>query len=138
MNQAPNFELPYLHSNKTYQLHEDRGKVIVMTFWTSWCPDCGRDLPKKEQLYKTMDHSKVKMLTINVTGRERNAKEAIEYAEKFLSQTTLKDKDTTVYDCFESKGVPTTIIIDKEGNIHDQFGDQAPFLDIVKSLGTLV
>ncbi|KHE68674.1 TlpA disulfide reductase family protein [Halobacillus sp. BBL2006] len=138
MEKAPLFELPYIHSNETYQLKEDLGKVIVLTFWASWCPDCGKDLPKKEQLFKTMDHEKVKMLTINVVGRERMEEKGIRYAEEFLTQPTLKDRGREVYDLYESEGVPTTIIIDQQGNIYNKFGDKASFLEIVESIGNLI
>lgn len=135
---APLFELPYINHSNTYQLEQDLGKVIVLTFWASWCPDCGKDLPKKEQLYQTMDHEKVVMMTVNVTGRERSKEDAIHYSEEFLTQPTLSDYGRNIYDLYECDGVPSTIIIDQEGNIHAQFGDQAPFLDIVKKLGELI
>ncbi|MBH0231014.1 TlpA family protein disulfide reductase [Halobacillus yeomjeoni] len=138
MRQAPNFKLPYINSDKNYTLEEDLGKVVVLTFWASWCPDCGVDLPKKEQLYKTMDHEKVKMLTINVTGRERNVEDGMEYAEKFLTQPTLMDDGREIYERYGSQGVPTTVIIDQNGNIHRQFGDKADFLEIVESIGQLI
>ncbi|WP_396252336.1 TlpA family protein disulfide reductase [Halobacillus halophilus] len=138
LRNAPIFELPYINKEGTYSNKEDLGKVIVLTFWTSWCPDSGKDLPKKEQLYKTMDHEKVKMITINVEGRERSEAEAEEYAEKFLSQPALKDQGRTIYDLYNSDGVPTTVIINKDGFIHSQFGDKAEFLSVVESLGELI
>lgn len=138
MKKAPLFELPYIHNDETYQLGEDIGKVIVLTFWVSWCPDCGADLPKKEQLYKTMDHNKVKMLTINVAGRERTEEKGVQYADEFLTQPTLKDRGREVYDLYECEGVPTTTIIDQQGNVYDQFGDKASFLEIVESIGKLI
>lgn len=135
---APLFELPYINNSDTYQLEQDRGKVVVLTFWASWCPDCGKDLPKKEQLYQTMDHEKVVMITVNVTGRERSKEEAIHYTEEFLTQPTLSDYGRNIYDLYQCNGVPSTIIIDQRGNIHAQFGDQASFLEIVKKLGELI
>jgi thiol-disulfide isomerase/thioredoxin len=138
LEKAPLFELPYIHSNESYHLKEDIGKVIVLTFWASWCPDCGKDLPKKEQLFKTMDHDKVKMLTINVVGRERSEDKGMQYAEEFLTQPTLKDRGREVYNLYKSEGVPTTIIIDQQGNIYNKFGDNASFLEIVESIGNLI
>lgn len=136
--QAPLFELPYINNSKTYQLEKDLGKVIVLTFWASWCPDCGKDLPKKEQLFQTMDHEKVVMITVNVTGRERSKEDAIHYTKEFLTQPTLSDYGRNIYDLYECNGVPSTIIIDQRGTIHAQFGDQAPFLEIVKKIGELI
>ncbi|MDL4839930.1 TlpA family protein disulfide reductase [Aquibacillus rhizosphaerae] len=135
---APNFKLPFINKEGTYSLTDDLGKIIIISFWTSWCPECGTDLPKKEQLYHSIDKNKVKMLTINVAGRERNQMDPIDYTSKFLSQTTLIDKGRDTYDKFDCKGVPTTIIINSTGEIHSHFDDKSDFLQIVKSLGQLI
>ncbi|WP_138418508.1 TlpA disulfide reductase family protein [Aquibacillus sediminis] len=135
---APMFSLPYINNNGIYHLQDDIGKVIVLTFWASWCPDCGHDLPKKEQLFQSMDTTKVRMITINVTGRERDQSAGPAYTEKYLSQPTLADRGTEIYENYQCKGVPTTVIINQNGDIHDQFGDNAKFLEIVTSVGTLV
>lgn len=50
---APQYELPYLNEDRTFSLDEVLGeKVVVLTFWVSWCPDCARDLPKKNNFIK--------------------------------------------------------------------------------------
>ena len=130
---APQFELSYLNEDKTFFLDEVLGKkVIVLTFWVSWCPDCARDLPKKEQFYKTSQSDELEMITINVTGRERSEEEALKYQDQFLTQPVLKDNDREVYDLYEATSVPTTIIIDKNGEIVGKFGDQAEFVEILQ------
>ncbi|WP_027964327.1 TlpA disulfide reductase family protein [Halalkalibacillus halophilus] len=132
---APLFELPYLTEEKTFRLEDYLGKVVVLTFWVSWCPDCSRDLPKKEQFYKTIRHDGIEMITINVPGREREEQEAIDFKEKFLTQPTLQDRDREIYDLYECDSVPTTIIIDPEGEIVGKFGDKDGFFEVIKIVG---
>ncbi|QHE53441.1 TlpA disulfide reductase family protein [Pontibacillus sp. HMF3514] len=134
---APLFELQTI-DGETYQLEQDLGKVVMLTFWASWCPDCGRDLPKKEQFYQSVPKDQVKMLTINVVGRERNVQEGLNYAEKFLTQPTLLDDGRKTYDQYECEGVPTTIIIDQNGEIAHHFGDKAVMMDIIKAVGEII
>ncbi|UOQ94269.1 TlpA family protein disulfide reductase [Halobacillus shinanisalinarum] len=138
MKKAIDFQIPYINSNKTYQLNNDLGKVVILTFWTSWCPDCGVDLPKKEQLFQSIDREKVNMLTINVQGRERNDQDGKIFTDKFLTQPTLEDHHRKVYDEYNCEGVPTTIIINRDGYVTHQFGDKASFLTIVEAIGTLI
>lgn len=115
---APQYELPYLNEDRTFSLDEVLGeKVVVLTFWVSWCPDCARDLPKKEQFYKTTRSDELEMITINVTGRERSEEEALKYQEQFLTQPVLKDNGREVYDLYDCTSVPTTIVIDKNGEV---------------------
>ncbi|SDK07176.1 TlpA family protein disulfide reductase [Sediminibacillus albus] len=135
---APLFELPLLGEDQIYNIEKDLGKVIVITFWVSWCPDCAVDLPKKEQLYKTINNDKVKLITINVTGRERNLDAGLDYKNKFLQQPTLADEGRSVYDLYHCNGVPSTIVIDQQGRIAGHFGDKAPFLTIVDKIGSLL
>ncbi|MFG6116986.1 TlpA disulfide reductase family protein [Halobacillus sp. MO56] len=138
METAPLFQLPEIHSGSVYDVKEDIGKVIVLTFWVSWCPDCARDLPMKEQLNRSMDSNKVRMLTINVAGRERSSQAGEDFATKFLTQKTLVDEGRSIYDQYQCTSVPTTVIIDQKGFIAAKFDDQAKFLEIVEKLGELV
>ncbi|WP_079710908.1 TlpA family protein disulfide reductase [Paraliobacillus ryukyuensis] len=138
MNESVNFTLSYINKTGEWRLSDYKGKVIVLTFWASWCPDCSVDLPKKEQLFQSMDPSKVELVSINVLGRERSREEAEKYANKFLSQPSLIDNGRDVYDLFHCEGVPTTIIIDQHGKVHQTFGDKSNFLDIVQSIGEVV
>ncbi|MDQ0352801.1 thiol-disulfide isomerase/thioredoxin [Alkalibacillus filiformis] len=134
---APLFELPYLDRDETFKLEDVIGeKVVILTFWVSWCPDCSRDMPKKEQFYKTMRNDNIEMLTINVPGREREEGEAQKFHDQFLTQPTLKDRGTEVYDLFECDSVPTTIVIDLEGNIVGRFGDKDDFVEVIKIVGS--
>jgi len=133
---APLFELQTI-DGENYKLEQDLGNVIMLTFWASWCPDCGRDLPKKEQFYQSIPKDQVKMLTIDVVGRERNVQEGMNYARKFLTQPTLLDDGRKTYDQYECDGVPTTIIIDQNGEIAYHFGDKAEMMEIIKAVGEL-
>ncbi|MBR7554710.1 TlpA disulfide reductase family protein [Allobacillus sp. GCM10007491] len=136
---APQFELPYLNEDHTFSLDEVLGeKVVVLTFWVSWCPDCARDLPKKEQFYKTTRSDELEMITINVTGRERSEEEALKYQEQFLTQPVLKDNGREVYDLYECTSVPTTIVIDKNGEIVGEFGDKADFVEILQVISQAI
>ncbi|WP_117168965.1 TlpA family protein disulfide reductase [Paraliobacillus sediminis] len=135
---APNFVLPFLNKKGNYQLKDDIGSIVILTFWASWCLDCSIDLPKKEQLYRSLNNSKVKMLTINVTGRERSQSAAVGFTKEFLKQPTLMDNGTEVYNLFHCHGVPTTVLIDSTGHIYKQFSDKADFLDIVTTVGDII
>ncbi|MFD1020475.1 TlpA family protein disulfide reductase [Thalassobacillus hwangdonensis] len=138
MKKAPSFCLPEIESGQPHCLDDYAGKVVVLTFWASWCPDCSRDLPQKEQLHGSMDSNKVKLIAINAASRERAMEEGSKFSQKFLNQLSLVDNDGTFYKAYECEGVPSTIIIDQAGNIAGQFGDKADFLSIVSKIGELI
>ncbi|MCP3028244.1 TlpA disulfide reductase family protein [Halobacillus sp. A5] len=138
MKNAYNFNLPEIRSGTFYQLKEFIGKVVILTFWTSWCPDCQRDLPKKEHLFQTLDSSKVVMITINVKGREREFDEAVRFHNKHINQLTLVDDNVETYRKYDAQGVPATVIIDQDGRIVKQLSDQSEFIEIVEALGRII
>ncbi|GGD06814.1 TlpA family protein disulfide reductase [Pontibacillus salipaludis] len=135
--QAPHFELPAIDGSH-YHLEQDLGKIIVLTFWASWCPDCSRDLPKKEHFSQSLNREDLKMLTINVAGREGNPEEGVAFAYKFLTQPTLIDRGTEVFDLYQATSLPTTVVINKQGQIEAKFGDKADVMEIMKTIGTLL
>lgn len=78
------------------------------------------------------------MITINVTGRERSEEEALKYQEQFLTQPVLKDNGREVYDLYDCTSVPTTIVIDKNGEVVGRFGDQADFVEILQVISKAI
>lgn len=132
---APEFTLSYLDKNSTVSLSDFRGQMVLLTFWASWCPDCSRDMPLKERLFRTVDQHKLKMLTINVSGRERNNDDALRYNKKFITQPTLVDKGRDTYLKYHCLGVPTTVLINQEGQIVKKWGENLNMLELMELIG---
>jgi len=135
---APNFKLPYIDRPGYYQLDDDLGKIIVLTFWTSWCPYCSTDLPMKDKLYQTVDQELVKFLTINVAGRERDPNEGLRFQKNFIEQPTLVDDGLDTYRKYNCQGVPTTVIIDQEGEIITQLSSATKPIDLVEAISPFI
>ncbi|MGA9287112.1 MAG: TlpA disulfide reductase family protein [Anaerobacillus sp.] len=133
--EAPNFELEEVRSGETIRLSDFSGKPVMITFWVSWCPDCMKDLPMKEQFYEHADPKTIAFVTINVTGRERSEEAGKDFAIKNqLPFPVLGDIGRETYDIYECTGVPTTVLLDKNHDIVNVFDDQSTFLEIAKSL----
>jgi peroxiredoxin len=136
---APDFTLPDIHSGKSITLSDYRGKVVLLTFWVSWCPDCLQDFPRKEQLYRSANHDDLSMFMINVSGREVKPEDGQAFLkEQEYTFPALIDDGTSVYDAYQCRGVPTTVLIDREQHIAVQYGDQYTFADMIRKLGTLL
>ncbi|MFK3936335.1 TlpA family protein disulfide reductase [Alkalihalobacillus sp. NPDC078783] len=138
MKQAPTFSLEHALTNEEYSLSTYLGKAVMLTFWTSWCPDSRVDLALKQRLYQAMDHSTLEMLMINVTQRERIENVGDFVKEQGYSFPVLLDDGRKVYDQFECAGVPTTVFIDASGQIVASLGEQATFQDVTNALASLL
>ncbi|MBF0705887.1 TlpA family protein disulfide reductase [Alkalihalobacillus hwajinpoensis] len=133
--QAPSFALEEVQSGEVISLTDFKGKPVMITFWASWCPDCMKDLPMKEQFYQHADADTLAFLTINVTGRERSEEAGKDFTIKNnLPFLVLQDSGRETYDKFGCTGVPTTVLLNQDHQIVHLFDDKSSFLDIAKAL----
>lgn len=115
---APEFNLKNL-TGKSVKLSDLKGKLVVLDFWATWCGPCKRSFPHMQELVNT--YKDVEFLFIDTweRGEKQQAKEkTTEYIKsKNYSFNVLFDSDKEVADTYNIKGIPSKIVIDKEGNI---------------------
>jgi peroxiredoxin len=125
--EARDFTLPTLDGEQV-SLSDYRGSVVLVNFWTSWCPPCKDEMPALQQAYDRYGEDGLVVLAINVTHLdERPAAEAFA-AELELTFPILLDEDGQVSDrLFFVRSLPTSVWIDREGVVrHVQFGEMTP------------
>ncbi|OIJ14764.1 hypothetical protein BKP37_07225 [Anaerobacillus alkalilacustris] len=136
---APDFILKKMGQEEEVSLHSYVGKPILLTFWTSWCPDSQKDLYIKNQFYGSMKNNNLILLTINVTGREGNKDAGLKFMEREnYSFPALEDEGTKTYDAYRCMGVPTTILISKEHDVVATYNDKVHFTEVLKNIGKIL
>ena len=133
---APAFTLEARGGSKI-SLTQYKGQVVMLNFWASWCGPCRQEMPLLENIYKKYNKLGFTLIGVNV---EPDSKDA----EGFLKQTPVSfpviyDKDSTVSKAYDVQGMPSTVIIDRKGNIrvlHRGYkpGDENEYLDSIRSL----
>ena len=113
---APDFVLENMDEEKV-SLKELRGKVVLINFWATWCPPCRREMPSMERLYQKINGDNFTVLAINQMEEEDLVFAFTGQLEIDLTFTILFDKDSSVSQAFNVKGLPTSYLIDKKGNI---------------------
>ena len=115
---APNFTLPTHGGEKgvaNMQLEELLGEVVLLNFWASWCGPCRQEMPLLDELAKKYAQLGVTVLGVNV---ESDTAKALEFLEKTpVSFPILLDKENVVSKLYDVKAMPTTFLIDRDGNI---------------------
>jgi len=114
--QAPDFTLSDLEGGEV-SLSSLRGKVVFIDFWATWCPPCRESLPHTQSLSQ---HERAKSGDLVVLAV--NAQEAPDKVKKFMQDNNysfrvLLDKDGKVLDSFKVRGIPTFVLIDREGKV---------------------
>ena len=111
---APDFTLQDLDGNNV-TLSELKGNVILLDFWATWCGPCVVAMPHIDKLHQDYKDRGVKVYAVN----QREAREKIEpfLKSKQLSLPVLLDSNGDVGKAYGVRGIPTTVLIDKEGVI---------------------
>ena len=113
---APDFTLDTLQGEQV-KLSSLRGKVIVVNFWTTWCPPCRAETPALERSYEAYKDSDVVILGANLTDQD-SLKEVESFVQEFgLTYPILLDRDGAVGLLYQLSGLPTTFFINREGVI---------------------
>ncbi|MGP4078640.1 TlpA disulfide reductase family protein [Pseudalkalibacillus sp. R45] len=139
MNTITSFTLEEYKTNQNVNLSDFAGKPVIIQFWVAWCPDCMRELPLLEQFYKSMNNDEITVLTVNVIGREGSLEKRDQFIQKNnLTVPILLDEGTKVYDQFECRSVPTTILLDQNHEELARYTDQDSFQDILYGISRLL
>ncbi|MFA5104672.1 MAG: TlpA disulfide reductase family protein [Candidatus Margulisiibacteriota bacterium] len=98
------------------RLSEYKGKVIFLNFFATWCPPCRNEMPSMQKLHETLKGPNFEMIAVSVDrgGMER-VKDFIE--KNGYTFKVLLDSDGSAARKYSVSSIPSTFIIDKNGNI---------------------
>ena len=111
---AADFSLADLEGHP-HRLSEERGKVVMLDFWATWCGPCRLQMPAVDKLYQEF---KSKGLVVFAVNQREPADRARAYLKKFsYSTTTLLDSEGEVGRQYGVRGIPTLVIVGRDGTI---------------------
>ncbi len=122
--EAPALKLQRI-DGKIIDLHSFRGRVVLLSFWATWCPPCRRELPMLERLQQFLGDREVNVVAVSV---DRDGKPAV---AGFLDRIGVKrlrpflDPEGRVGARSPEEGVspfvlyalPITYVIDRQGRV---------------------
>jgi thiol-disulfide isomerase/thioredoxin len=102
-------------NQKNVNLDDFKGKLIVLNFWATWCAPCKEEMPSLDALQSNIKLSNLKIFPINI-GQEDISKSEFFFKELNIKNLNIYiDTPITLAKKFSLRGVPTTIIFNKEG-----------------------
>ena len=120
---------------KTWTLKEQRGKVVVLNFWATWCPPCRKEMPDLERLYREFKDQGLVILAIS----DEDADKVRPFiAEQKVTYPVLLDPGRKVNELFQIEGIPKTFVYDRNGKLVAQSIDmrtRRQFLEMLALAG---
>lgn len=111
---APDFTLAS-NQGKNIRLAELRGQVVMINFWASWCGPCRQEMPHLEELYKRYGRAGFTILGVNVEPDPADSAKILKDIP--VSFPVLYDTQSKVSKLYKVEAMPSTILIDRNGNM---------------------
>lgn len=115
---APNFDTVDMNG-EVWSLSKQKGHVIFLNFWATWCAPCREEMPSMQRLYAKLPKDKFRMVALY--NRDKS-----ELVNKFVTKLgitipILDDEQNIIGQKYGLTGLPETFIIDKNGVIREKF-----------------
>ena len=102
-------------NQKNVNLDDFKGKLIILNFWATWCAPCKEEMPSLDVLQSNSNFSNLKIFPINIDKEDKSK------SELFFKELNIKNLDIyfdapiTLAKKFSLRGIPTTILFNKQG-----------------------
>ena len=102
-------------NDKKINISEFNGNLILLNFWATWCEPCKKEMPSLDRLQINQNLSNLKIFAINIS------QESVKKVDDFFIDLNIENFDpyfdapTTLAKTFSLRGVPTSILFDKNG-----------------------
>ncbi|HET6425891.1 MAG TPA: TlpA disulfide reductase family protein, partial [Planctomycetaceae bacterium] len=128
---APDFELDLLAGGK-FNLSNEKGNILVLDFWASWCGPCLQAMPQVDRVATEYADRGVKLVAVNLEETPDRIKAALERLK--LETAVALDKTGRIAEKYGATSIPQTVIIDREGVVARLFvGGGARFDDQLRA-----
>ncbi|MDV2683322.1 TlpA disulfide reductase family protein [Alkalihalophilus lindianensis] len=135
---AENFELPTNDGHQS-EFSEYEGRVVVLNMWASWCEPCRDEMPDLMSLQDDYNSQGLDVVTVNMQTYERTLNDAPEFIEEMgLTLPVFFDEDGVVSDRYGIRVLPTSFIIDRDGEIKHVIAGEVNYQMLEELIGPLL
>ncbi|MGB6986348.1 MAG: TlpA disulfide reductase family protein [Candidatus Aquilonibacter sp.] len=124
---APRIAYPKLGGG-TFHISDERGRVVFLDFYASWCEPCNLETPLIERYARANPQSSVVPIDVG-----EPAVVAAHYAQRFKLKGVVLDPTSLSNGFFQLEGFPTIVVIDPQGRIRATWSGFNPAIELAMS-----
>jgi len=113
---APDFTLDLLTGGEM-TLSEQKGKVVIINLWASWCPPCKAEMPALQEVYLANRDRGLEVLAVNTTYQDQESAAAAFVQDFNLTFPILLERTGDVARQYQLRAMPSTFFVDRDGII---------------------
>ena len=102
-------------NDKEINIKEFNRNLLLLNFWATWCAPCKEEMPSLDRLQVNQNLSNLKIFAINISQESKKKVDSFFEDLNIENFDPYFDAPTTLAKTFSLRGVPTSILIDKDG-----------------------
>jgi len=124
---TPEIELKNISGN-IIKLSDYKGKNLMLTFFTTWCPHCIEEMPIIDKVKN--ERNDIEVIAINVGEDKETVENFLKVHNLSLKDNILLGDDNVTKDYSITK-IPTTYFIDKNGHVYTYYNGNLTHMEII-------
>jgi len=133
----------YLESQtESLKLSDYQGKVVILDFWATWCPPCRKGIPDLIDLKNEFKNKDFEVIGVSLDGITRGGQTAANvepFIEEYgINYPIIRGDEQIVYSFGGIRSIPTSYVIDKEGNVISRYEGLIPKSQYVKDIESIL
>lgn len=121
----PDFTLQTL-DGKDFKLSDQKGKVVIVDLWATWCVPCVKSLPHLNELSENKQFADRGLVVAAVNAGEPKAKVEAFIAKQKFTLPVLVDETNILANSLAVRGFPTTLVVGRDGVVKNVFEGLLP------------
>jgi cytochrome c biogenesis protein CcmG/thiol:disulfide interchange protein DsbE len=108
-------------NGQTFDIAKLRGKVVIISFWATWCPPCRKEIPALDAFYRRYHAQGVELIGLSA-DRPRDRSEVVKMMQSVNYPAAMLD-DAKVNGFGTPSALPTTYVVDADGVVRSKSTD---------------
>lgn len=125
-------------SSETLSLSDYSGKIVIVDFWATWCPPCRKGIPEFVELKSEFADKNVEVIGISLDDKKIQAEVEKFIVDYKINYPVVWGNESVKYKYGGVRSIPTTFVIDTEGNVVSQYVGYVPKSTYVNDINKIL